>query len=31
VDDEWVKEVSAKGVNGKLMLDEARAAIRKYQ
>ncbi|HMZ00768.1 MAG TPA: TRAP transporter substrate-binding protein [Burkholderiaceae bacterium] len=31
VDDEWVKEVGAKGVNGKLMLDEARAAIRKYQ
>lgn len=31
VDDEWVKEVSAKGANGKALLDEARALSKKYQ
>lgn len=30
VDDDWVKEVSAKGVNGKALLDEARALVAKY-
>jgi TRAP-type C4-dicarboxylate transport system substrate-binding protein len=30
VDDEWVKEVSAKGANGKALLDEARALIQQY-
>ncbi|MCK6424999.1 MAG: TRAP transporter substrate-binding protein [Burkholderiaceae bacterium] len=30
VDDEWVKEVSAKGANGKALLDDARALIAQY-
>lgn len=30
VDDEWVKEVNAKGANGKALLDEARALIQQY-
>ena len=30
VDDEWVKEVSAKGANGKQLLDDARALINQY-
>ncbi|RZS58206.1 TRAP transporter substrate-binding protein [Sphaerotilus mobilis] len=30
VDDEWVKEVSAKGANGKALLDEARALINQF-
>ena len=30
VDDDWVKEVSAKGANGKALLEEARALIRQY-
>jgi TRAP-type C4-dicarboxylate transport system substrate-binding protein len=30
VDDEWVKEVSAKGADGKRLLEEARALIRQY-
>lgn len=30
VDDDWVKEVSAKGANGKALLDDARALIQKY-
>jgi TRAP-type C4-dicarboxylate transport system substrate-binding protein len=30
VDDDWVKEVSAKGANGKALLEEARALIRLY-
>ena len=29
VDDDWVREVSAKGINGKALLDDARALIRK--
>ena len=31
VDEEWVKEVGAKGHDGKALLEEARAAIRRYQ
>ena len=30
VDDQWVKEVSAKGANGAALLDEARALIKRY-
>jgi TRAP-type C4-dicarboxylate transport system substrate-binding protein len=30
VDDQWVKEVSAKGGNGRALLEEARALIRQY-
>ena len=30
VDDDWVKEVSAKGVDGKKLLEEARALIKQY-
>jgi len=30
VDEQWVKEVSAKGANGKALLEEARALIRQY-
>ena len=30
VDDEWIKEVNAKGGNGKALLDDARALLRKY-
>lgn len=31
VDDEWVKEVGAKGANGKALLDDAKALLKKYQ
>jgi TRAP-type C4-dicarboxylate transport system substrate-binding protein len=30
VDDEWVKEVGAKGANGKALLDDAKALLSKY-
>jgi hypothetical protein len=30
IDDDWVKDVSAKGSNGKALLDEARALIRQH-
>jgi TRAP-type C4-dicarboxylate transport system substrate-binding protein len=30
VDDQWVKEVSAKGANGQALLDEARALIKQF-
>jgi hypothetical protein len=30
VDDEWVKEVSAKGANGAALLEQARALSRQY-
>lgn len=30
VDDDWIKEVSAKGGNGKALLDDARALLKKY-
>lgn len=30
VDDEWVKEISAKGNNGKALLDDARSLLKKY-
>ena len=30
VDDQWVKEVGAKGANGQALLEEARALIRQY-
>ena len=30
VDDQWVKEVSAKGANGRALLEDARALIRQY-
>jgi TRAP-type C4-dicarboxylate transport system substrate-binding protein len=30
VDDQWVKEVSAKGANGQALLDEARALIQQF-
>ena len=30
VDDEWVKEVTAKGANGKALLDAARALIQQF-
>jgi TRAP-type C4-dicarboxylate transport system substrate-binding protein len=30
VDDEWIKEVGAKGGNGKALLEDARALIKKY-
>ncbi|HEU5283560.1 MAG TPA: TRAP transporter substrate-binding protein [Burkholderiales bacterium] len=31
VDDNWVKEVSAKGADGRKLLDEARALIKQYE
>jgi TRAP-type C4-dicarboxylate transport system substrate-binding protein len=31
VDDDWVKEVSAKGADGKKLLEEARALLKKYE
>ncbi len=31
VDDEWVKDVTAKGADGKRLLDEARALIKQYE
>jgi len=31
VDDEWVKEVSAKGADGKRLIQEARALIKQYE
>ncbi|MBI2355079.1 MAG: TRAP transporter substrate-binding protein [Deltaproteobacteria bacterium] len=31
VDDEWVKEVGAKGANGRALLDDAKAMLKKYQ
>lgn len=31
VDDGWIKEVSAKGVNGRALLDEAKALLKKYK
>ena len=31
VDDEWIKEVSAKGANGKALLNDARALLKKYK
>ena len=31
VDDEWVKEVGAKGADGKKLLEDARALIRQYE
>jgi hypothetical protein len=30
VDDGWIKEVNAKGGNGKALLDEAKALLKKY-
>jgi hypothetical protein len=30
VDDQWLKEVGAKGANGQALLEEARALIRQY-
>jgi hypothetical protein len=30
VDDDWVKDVSAKGVDGKALLEDARAMIQQY-
>jgi hypothetical protein len=30
VDDVWVKEVGAKGGNGKVLLDDAKALLKKY-
>ena len=30
VDDEWIKEVAAKGANGKALLEDARALLKKY-
>jgi TRAP-type C4-dicarboxylate transport system substrate-binding protein len=30
VDDQWVREIDAKGANGKALLEEARALIRQY-
>jgi TRAP-type transport system periplasmic protein len=30
VDEEWVKEITAKGHNGKLLLDSARNLIKKH-
>jgi TRAP-type C4-dicarboxylate transport system substrate-binding protein len=30
VDDDWIKEVSARGANGKALLDDARALIQQY-
>ncbi len=31
VDDDWVKEVTAKGADGKKLLEEARALLKKYE
>jgi TRAP-type C4-dicarboxylate transport system substrate-binding protein len=31
VDDEWVKEVGAKGANGKALLQDAKALLKKYK
>lgn len=31
VDDDWVKDVAAKGANGKALLEEAKALLRKHQ
>ncbi len=31
VDDEWVKEVDAKGADGKKLIEEARALLKKYK
>jgi len=31
VDDEWVKEVTAKGADGKKLLEDARALLKKYE
>ena len=31
VDDEWIKEVGAKGGNGKALLNDAKALLKKYQ
>ena len=31
VDDEWIKEVAAKGADGKALLQDARALLKKYQ
>jgi TRAP-type C4-dicarboxylate transport system substrate-binding protein len=30
IDDEWVKDVTAKGADGKKLIDEARALIKQY-
>lgn len=30
VNEEWIKEVSAKGANGRALLNEARALLKKY-
>ena len=30
IDDEWVKTATAKGANGKALLDEAQALIKQY-
>ena len=30
IDDQWIKEVSAKGANGAALLEDARALIRQY-
>jgi hypothetical protein len=31
VDDDWVKEVSAKGADGKKLIEDARALIKQYE
>ena len=31
VDDEWVKDVTAKGADGKRLLEEARTLIKQYE
>ena len=31
VDDEWIKEVNAKGGNGKALLNEAKELLKKYK
>ena len=31
VDDDWVKDVTAKGADGKRLLEEARALIKQYE
>ncbi len=30
VDEQWIKEASAKGANGKVLLDDARALVAQY-
>ena len=30
VDDDWVKDITAKGGDGKKLLDEARSLVRQY-